>query len=49
MLVLGAKPMLYGGQTSLPNVRRNLAESLTKFIDELENASRTVPVKVVRY
>lgn len=39
MPVLGAKPMLYGGQTSLPSVRRNLAEGLTKFIDELGNVS----------
>lgn len=37
--VLGAKPVLYGGQTSLPSVRKNLAEGLTKFIDELGNAS----------
>lgn len=41
MLVLEAKPMLYGEQTSLPSVRRHLAEGLTKFkfIDELENYS----------
>lgn len=39
MPVLEAKPMLYGEQTSLPSVRRNLAEGLTKFIDELENDS----------
>lgn len=31
--------MLYGGQTSLPSVRRNLAEGLTKLIDELGNVS----------
>lgn len=39
MPVLEAKPMLYGEQTSLPSVRRHLAEGLTKFIDELENYS----------
>lgn len=39
MPALEAKPVLCGEQTSLPSVRRNLAEGLTKLIDELENAS----------
>lgn len=31
--------VLCGEQTSLPSIRGNLAEGLTKFIDELENYS----------